>query len=317
MAVASLTLRDVVVEARAVPPFTGENTYALSSFINEVETLTGMITEAEPKAYIYRILLTKIQGAAATTIRKLLDTSWSNIKTQLIKSFGVAEDYLQLKEKADNFQQRNVSALYNYLSVILDKLNLKYSLDTEKPNDFKPVFNEKSILEKFLNKIDRTDAMYVRTRNISTLEEAYQALLKTGIVSHYTSNKNDYQTRNREINRNKRNVNHNSEYPVRNYNNNYPNNSGANFRNSGNNFHNGGGFNNYNRNFQVPSRNFARRGQSGQFLNREHNRNNPSNGFVRRHPGQDLPAPEPMDIEHNDAIQSENFRVVPREQCYR
>lgn len=297
MALASLTLKDLVVETRAIPPFTGENSYPLSSFIREAETLVALVTDAESRTYLSRIILGKIQGAAARSIRRLLDPNWDDIKRQLIKSFGVPEEYLQLKEQADSIQGKSVSQIYSQLSKILDKLNLKYSLDNEKPADFKPNCNERSILEKFLNKIDRVDSMYIRTKGITTLEEAYLALLRTGI------NVNERREFSQHKNSNKNQRNKSSEHS----NSHDPRNSGQ-FRNQSNqsqNRQNDRHFNPNNRNYE--NRNFNRRDYNDR--NSNQNRFNNRN-FYQNNPNRNTQPPEPMDIDHVVTI-SENFPVDP------
>lgn len=312
MAIASITFRDIVSEARAIPVFTGTDTYSLSSFIKEVETLRAMVTDENGKAYISRILYSKIQGEAAISLRRLQDPSWEQIKGQLIKSFGVNESYLNLKEQADRINTRNVSELYSQLSSILDKLNLKYSLDERKPVDFQPFNNEESILEKFLNKINRVDAMYIRTKGIRSLEEAYQALVETGVTtfdknSHKDLNKTqnkkhnfhnqrfqNFDSRNNGVN-NFRTYQNNGHYQnshqIRN-----PNNNRNNYQNNYRN-HNQNNNTNYNRN----SGNF-RNNNSENFANRNYNNSQP------RYPA----GPEPMEVDHNSVERLENFHSAPQ-----
>lgn len=292
-----ITLKDLINEARSIPAFTGDDSYSLSSFIIEVETLLGMLTEESAKEYIYRILYSKIQGAAAAVIRRTETKSWQTVKKQLIKSFGVNEDYLDLKEEADQIVFKNVSQLYSNLVLILNKLNLKYLLDEAKPIEFKPSNNEKSILNKFLNKINRVDSMFIRTSKIETLEEAYQALVSTGITpkNDRDSNKFSNSFKPKQFSHSKDkfytiNHNYNPQYRVQNFNNNFNRNENRNFPSNSGNYQN----NNFRTNNSYRSNNINS-GRSRQFNNRYSNN----------------PVPEPMEIEHNNAIPSENFHLPP------
>lgn len=246
MALTSITVKDIINEARAVPAYRGDGTYELSHFISEVETLIGMVTDNAAKQYIFRILTTKIQGDAAVSIRRIQtqNPDWETIKKQLIKSFGVQETYLKLKEKADSTRFINVSQYYEELSKILDKLNVKYNLDVEKPIDFKPKNNEISILEKFLNKLPRSDSMYLRIKQVDSLEQAYHELIQTGIDTSVEPRNKNQTHKNSLPNQPNRfhnnSVNNNTRDPNRNHNNNYSNNNRRNSRNpNGNhtNFH--------------------------------------------------------------------------------
>lgn len=319
MALNSITVKDVINEARSVPVFKGDGTYELSHFIKEVETLIGMVTDDAAKQYIFRILTTKIQGNAAESVRRITNQnpSWEIIKTQLIKSFGVQETYLKLKEKADSIRFINVSQYYEELIKILDKLNLKYSLDTEKPIDFKPENNEHSILEKFLNKLPRPDSMYLRMKQVNSLEQAYHELLQTGIDSNRETRTRTQVTRNRFPN----------QQNNRHFHNNYSNNNNRNTDRTHNNF-----YPNYNRQYdQYQPRNFEDFNGGNRFRNSgNYRRNNPSGQYShnRQHTANHNPSgqyshnrhhianhqPEPMEIDHTEL--HENFHIQPRDTHY-
>lgn len=308
------TLRDLIKEARTVPAFTGNDTYSLSSYIREVETLVGMVNDENQKAYISRILYAKIQGEAAVSIRRLHNPSWLEVKNQLIKSFGVNESYLKLKEQADQINVKNVSDLYSKLNCILDKLNLKYQLESDSPYEFSPHHNEKSILEKFLNKIDRIDAMFIRTKNIQSLEEAYQALLQTNINSF---DKNNYYNKNqtkRNFESDKvHNINNNkSQNFVSNFDHRYPNYRGTkNVDRWNNNFNNNHSWSFNNRNFDnryLNSRNYKPFG---------HFNNNYSGNFSNRYSKNTQRTNlEPMEIDYNNIQRTQNFHSTRQPPSY-
>ena len=66
---------------------------------------------------------------------------------------------------------------------MLNKLNLKYQLDDTKPEEFNALNNEKNMIEKFLNKLPRNDSMYLRIKNVQSVEEAYFELIETGTIA--------------------------------------------------------------------------------------------------------------------------------------
>lgn len=280
---ASITFRDLIKEARSVPIFIGDGTYSLKNFIDETETILSIVNEEAGKAYLYRILLTKIQGPAGSAIRRIQDQSWDNVKAVLKTSFGVSEHYLHLKEEADKVQSKNVSHIYSNLYKLLDKLNLKYQLDDNKPVEFSPSNNEKSILEKFLNKINRTDSMYLRTKDVKSLEEAYIALKQTGVnlsdEKFLNRNPNQPIKSEQSYNRNNNNKNYfsHSRNPI-NHNIRYPNQSNN--------------VNSHNSRFRNSS-NFRNGNYSGNFYNRNNN--------VER--------PFPMDVDNSETAQ--NFHRGP------
>lgn len=319
----SIGLKELINEARAVPAFKGDGSYELCHFIQEVETLVRMAPDDATKAYIFRILITKLQGKAATSIRRLMHqtVTWEGVKSQLIKSFGVQETYLKLKEKADSIKFFTVSQYYNELLVVLDKLNLKYNLDSDKPIEFKPDNNESSILEKFLSKLPRSDSMFLRIKGVRTIEEAYHELMQTGLeqnsdVRENNLPKNKLHSARNQFNRisshsshNLRNSNNFRNYSDSRYNRDFRHND--NFRN----FSNNGGYRNNNdfrnsdcyRNSNVV-RNNDFRNNSGRFRNsgNYHQNNSPNRTLDNRN----LSAPEPMVIDHAEI--QENFHVQPR-----
>ncbi|XP_055386945.1 putative uncharacterized protein DDB_G0277255 [Condylostylus longicornis] len=295
MSLSAITLRDLISEARSVPTFTGQDAYSLKSFIEEVEALVRLTTDEEGRNYIYRILYSKIQGPAAAAVRRI-----QLKKGQLKTTFGVQKSYLKLKEEADSTTCKNVSDLYTKLNSILNLLNLKYDLDDSKPVEFSPSNNEISIVEKFLNKIDRVDSMFLRTKSVKSLEQAYRSLLETNISDSRIPG-NNFSYRNNS-NTNFRN-NHNSNFRNNNTN------SRNNHRNTNRPFNN----NNYNNNIRntytnrpigknyTANENFRNFRPNQQFDNTSNNPPGPSYNKNRS-------IPVPMDV---DSHSTENFHCGP------
>lgn len=142
----TVTVRDLIQEARTVPVYRGDGSFELSHFIQEVETIINLLEDEGTKSYVFRIFITKIQGEAAVSIRRFLsdEVTWSVIKEQLIKTFGVWESFLKLKEKADSTKFTIVSQYYKDLLKFLDQLNLKYNLESNKPLEFRPIHFRKN-----------------------------------------------------------------------------------------------------------------------------------------------------------------------------
>lgn len=297
-----ITVKDLITEARSVPVFRGDGSSELSSFLSEAENIASLAIEQNSKNYIYNIFIAKLQGEAAMSIRRLPDDrNWETIKQQLIKSFGVQESYLKLKDKADGVKFSNVSQFYKELRDILDKLNLKYKLDSEKPTEFKPQNNEKSILEKFLNKINRSDSMYLRIKDVLTLEEAYYSLVETGINDHIKNDNNPGRQSNFK-NRDHQN------YQTRTYHNNnrYSDNNNR-YNNNQNRFNQSRDEISQNSNYSNKSRY-----QTSNFSNRNSNpfrNNSPSSSQSQQN------RQESVNSNHNVETH-ENFHLTPRETHY-
>ncbi|CAD7078618.1 unnamed protein product [Hermetia illucens] len=154
--VVALTFSEVIREARAVQPYTGEDGFQLYDYINEVENVVRLAVEGPQREHVAQILMSKIQGKAAAVVRRLNDRNWENMKVLLTNTFGVKETYLQIKEDADRIQSKSAKEIFEHLQFNLDKLNLKYKLDNNHPFELTP-----TRLEHFLNKINRNDAMYL------------------------------------------------------------------------------------------------------------------------------------------------------------
>lgn len=141
MAQLSLSMNDILKDAQRIHEYRGDETYALTSFLREVDTIFSLIQQnAEAKEYIYqRVVLNKIQGEALHVLRTLgPNPSWDETKEALISNFGIHESYHQLYQHA--FEAKNVCIInyYKQLREILCKLNEKYEYDKEKPVEFSP-----------------------------------------------------------------------------------------------------------------------------------------------------------------------------------
>lgn len=185
MAQLSLSMNDILKDAQRIHEYRGDETYALTSFLREVDTIFSLIQHnAEAKEYIYqRVVLNKIQGEALHVLRTLgPNPSWDETKEALISNFGIHESYHQLYQHA--FEAKNVCIInyYKQLREILCKLNEKYEYDKEKPVEFSPLYVEKIILKTFLNNIDLNLASVVINRNIDKLRDAFNLLEREGLI---------------------------------------------------------------------------------------------------------------------------------------
>ncbi|XP_039968951.1 uncharacterized protein LOC120780763 [Bactrocera tryoni] len=103
-----LPLSEALKEAARIQEFRGDNTYDVTSFINEVELFIDLFAGTNVEEYFYkRHVQKKIQGEAANTIRALDNPSWTETKQELLRNFGVRESYHQLYHKALNVRNYN------------------------------------------------------------------------------------------------------------------------------------------------------------------------------------------------------------------
>ncbi|XP_049314469.1 uncharacterized protein LOC125778898 [Bactrocera dorsalis] len=105
-----ISASDLLKEAAKIKEFRGDGTYDISSFIGEVELILPLFDENQAvKNYVWeRHIKTKIQGEALQIIRTLnRDSSWDEVKTELIRNFGIRESYHQLFHQAITTRQYN------------------------------------------------------------------------------------------------------------------------------------------------------------------------------------------------------------------
>ncbi|XP_050338641.1 uncharacterized protein LOC126765073 [Bactrocera neohumeralis] len=103
-----LPLSEALKEAARIQEFRGDNTYDVTSFINEVELFIDLFAGTNVEEYFYkRHVQKKIQGEAANAIRALDNPSWTETKQELLRNFGVRESYHQLYHKALNVRNYN------------------------------------------------------------------------------------------------------------------------------------------------------------------------------------------------------------------
>jgi len=181
----TMTLNALIKDAQRVHEFRGDGSYALTSFLREVDTILPLLDNNIPaKNYVYqRVIVNKIQGPALDVIRTLgQSATWEDIKAALIHNFGVRKTYHQLYHQAlsaTNFQVRNY---FTILKNILSELNEKYDYDAEKPQQFSPQMNEEMMLKTFINNIDSNLASIILNRKINSLREAFNLLDDLGMI---------------------------------------------------------------------------------------------------------------------------------------
>lgn len=308
------TINDLIKDAQRIGEFRGDGSYALVSFLREVDTILPMFNDhPNIKVYVFqRIIINKIQGAALEVIQTLgSGATWEEIKQELVNNFGVQKSYHQLYHEAFSARNYQVRDYYNILKIILSQLNEKYEHDIKKPNEFNPKTNESLILKTFLDNIDPNLASIVLNRNVKTLREAYSTLENLGLIREHRKTKfNNIQMK--QINVNKMQC-----YPRQGNNNNVRNNNFGQFKY------------NYSNN-QRQQDNSTRNNNSGQFRYNYSNdqaqlRQNNANNFrqtpfgnrsnqYRRYNTTTVHRSEPMDVDH---IQQEvNFLSTPRKHTY-
>lgn len=181
----SLSINDILKDAQRINEYRGDDTFALTSFLREVDTVFLLVqSQPDAKEYIYqRIILNKLQGEALHVIRTLgTNASWEETKEALISNFGVKETYHQLYQEAFAEKNHGIINYYKHLRNILCKINEKFEYDREKPLEFSPAYAEKIILKTFLSNIDVNLASVIINKNIFRLRDAYNLLEKEGLI---------------------------------------------------------------------------------------------------------------------------------------
>lgn len=202
--VPTLSINEVLKDAQRIHEYRGDDTYALTSFLREVETVFLLVqSQPDVKNYIYqRVILNKLQGEALHVVRTLgTNPCWEEVKEALISNFGVKESYHQLYQEAFAAKNYGIVLYYNCLRNILCKINEKYEYDNEKPLEFSPIYAEKIILKTFINNINVNLASIIINRNVSKLREAYNLLERENLI------RNDDEKKKINLNQNNRNNN--------------------------------------------------------------------------------------------------------------
>lgn len=298
-----LTRNEIIKDAQKIKEFRGDGTYALTSFLREVDLVLSFCTESvHLRNYVYyRVILNKIQGDALDVIRTLgTEASWDQIKAELINNFGVKESYFQLYHKALSLRNSNVSDYFCKLKDILGKLNEKFAYDETKPVEFCPKTNENVILRTFLDNIDPNLASVIISRNCKSIREGYNMLQTAGLIRE--KQKQNVVQNNNNNNCNNSNNRNSSSYFSKNFSQNH----------FGQKQNNSGQFRNFSNNHKTNSGNFRNNvpGQRWPSHSNHHQPNTPnSSGQIRRN------QVEPMDVDH---IEHEaNFQLRPQKHIYR
>lgn len=310
-----ISVNDVLKDAQRINVFRGDNTFALTSFLREVDTILGLVqNDAGAREYIYkRVVLNKLQGEALHVLRSLgPNPVWSETKKALIQNFGVKESYHQLYQEAFGAKNHGISNYYSLLLSILCKINEKYEYDPDKPSEFSPENSEKIILRTFLNNIDVNLASVVINRNVSKLRDAYNLLEQQGLIRnnvHKTFNNNQI-VKHPNFNQN---IAQNSNYNNQTRSNNFRNtrsgvsnsNQSRNLQSNVNSYYTPN-FSNRNQHFQSNFQNFSNRHNNNNnqnFSNQTRNSNSQYNSQYNNNRSKyGHSDPVEMEIDHLDAV---------------
>ncbi|XP_017469633.1 PREDICTED: uncharacterized protein LOC108361515 [Rhagoletis zephyria] len=110
----TIAVTELIKEASRIKEFRGDKSYDLSAFIREVELILPLFNENRPlQEFIFqRYIRTKIQGAALNAIRTLGQSpSWTTIREELIRNFGIKETYHNLYHQAISTKNNNVLSI--------------------------------------------------------------------------------------------------------------------------------------------------------------------------------------------------------------
>lgn len=220
-----LPFESLIKEARSISVYDGNNEKtALQPWLVEVNDIILLTNPGPQRAYIFNIIMSKIQGPARQVIQRIINPNWESMRAALIANFGVTEPYTALVNEIHRVSfNPNIDIVYDKLSKLLNKLNTKYTLE-DNPNqnsEFNPARNEKLVLHRFKGCISEYKAYLIESRNCASLNEAYNLLKSIEMC-----NPQSYE-RKRNNNRNQSN-NYNPSYQRPSYNrNNYNHNNSS------------------------------------------------------------------------------------------
>lgn len=183
----TLSFGDILKDAHHIHEYRGDNSRALSSFIREVDMIFSLLPPTSPAGvYVFRrVILNKVQGEALHVVRTIENSepSWNDIKTILIRNFGIKESYNQLYQEAFMLSNKNnITEYFKSLRSIMCKINEKYEYDNVKRPEFSPKNVEETMLRTFLKNIDVNLASVVINRNVKNLREAFDLLETEGLI---------------------------------------------------------------------------------------------------------------------------------------
>lgn len=126
----TLSFGDILKDGHHIHEYRGDNSRALSSFIREVEMIFSLLppTSTAGDYVLRRVILHKMQGAALHVVRTIENSepSWDDIKTILIRNFGVKESYNKLYQEAFMLSNKNdITEYFKSLRSIMCKINKK------------------------------------------------------------------------------------------------------------------------------------------------------------------------------------------------
>ena len=325
----NLTPAQIIRNFNEIPPFSGEDSYKLKSFLKTIEDCEKLCGENnnELKCYcLTKIVNNKIIGSARNAIMEIPEhqRNWYNVEQQLRTKFRPKHTVHQLLFQAKDLKVHNLKDLFNKLNRI--KSECSEICDFEDEDIFTYTSIDKEIVQILISKLVPIAQLQINTKNsLFELEnllcqsEIYlsEEIIKNEykihkkdvynknnftnrrINSNHNSNQNSNQNSNHNSNNNnfKKNENNipNFQYRFRkDYNNNHFNNNNHNNNNYGHNNFNNNGSGQYKRHFEN---------RNGQFDNRTRQYRNT---FTRQEP-------TPMEVDNiNEELNHEvNFIEVP------
>ncbi|CAD7077813.1 unnamed protein product [Hermetia illucens] len=176
----------LIKEARSISVYDGNNEKtALQPWLVEVNDIILLTNAGPQRAYIFNIIMSKIQGPARQVIQRIMNPNWESMRAALIANFGVTgEGYLLIN---------NNKLYFNYACP--EEIN--HSEELVEDNNWEKLFQglnqeESAALKKILK--ENKDLFYKEeeenTSNVATIHSGIEERLdfisiKEGIVNIY------------------------------------------------------------------------------------------------------------------------------------
>lgn len=331
----NLTPDQIIRNFNEIPPFSGEDSYKLRSFLKSVQDVESLCGEnnIELKCYcLKKIINNKIIGVARSAIMEIPEShrSWTNVVQQLRMKFRPKHNIHQLLFHAKDLKVHNLKDLFNKLNRI--KSDCSEICDFDNADLFTYTAIDKELVQILRSKIVpiaqyqiELDKSLFELDNSLCQTEIYLSddIIKIEYKINKNSRFNDKKFNNiNSFRRNEPHSHHNHRINDDNRNNNnHTNNRYTN--NNNNNINNRYTNNNNNTNNRYTSNNRytnSNNFNNGQFKRQFDDRNGPLSGqyrntFNRQEPNSSNRQVEPMEVENitNELNYEVNFIETPHQ----
>ncbi|XP_037911948.1 uncharacterized protein LOC119652083 [Hermetia illucens] len=115
-----LPFESLIKEARSISVYDGNNEKtALQPWLIEVNDIILVTNPGPQRAYIFNIIMSKIQGPARQVIQRIINPNWESMRAALIANFGVTEPYTALVNEIHRGQKTKIFHKGNLILFLL------------------------------------------------------------------------------------------------------------------------------------------------------------------------------------------------------